>query len=559
MTNTEKERHADPTPQVFYTCSGQGLKRLAAAGLAWLEQHHEMVNALNVFPVPDGDTGTNMLLTLRSAYREIADNPNDHAGQIASLLYNGALLGARGNSGVILSQLLRGFANGVEDEPAFDAGGMIRAFQEAVRIAYGAVQEPVEGTILTVAREMAEEAVLADQDTKDLYEILRRIVVRAHDSVSRTPELLDVLREAGVVDAGGMGLAYILEGMLRHLNGEPLEVSDVLGEELHLQHTLEPGESAYPYDVQFILKGQRLNIASIRADIEKMGDSTLVVGDANTIKVHVHVEDPGVPLSYGATLGTLSDVIVENMQEQYQEWAMAHGEAHAAQHIEKPTIQEGHIAVITVAPGNGLERIFYSLGAAHVIPGGQTMNPSTEQFVNAIGTIPTNRIILLPNNKNILMAAEAAAELSSGKEVVVIPTRTIPQGITALLTLDPEGELSDVAAAMSDMMNEVETGEVTTATRNAKVDGIKIKKGQIIGLHNDRMCVAGDDLEGVVIDLLEAMGTPNHELITLYYGIDVTRKEAEALAERLADVFHDQELEIKEGGQAHYFYIMSVE
>jgi len=555
MADSKRGARAAQAPQAFYTCSGQGLKRLIAAALTWLERHHEMVNALNVFPVPDGDTGTNMLLTLRSAYREIVSNPNDHAGQIAGLLYNGALLGARGNSGVILSQLLRGFANVIEDEQVFDAGGMSRGFQEAVRIAYGAVQEPVEGTMLTVAREVAEEADLAVRDTEDLHEIMKRIVARAHDSVSRTPEMLDVLREAGVVDAGGMGLAYILEGMLRHLDGDALEVPEALSEELHLKHTLEPGESGYPYDVQFILKGQRLNVANIRADIEGMGDSTLVVGDANTIKVHVHVEDPGVPLSYGATLGTLSDIVVENMQEQYQEWAMAH----AAQHAQKPTVKEGQVAAITVACGDGLEAIFYSLGAAHVIPGGQTMNPSTEEFVNAIDSIPTNRIIVLPNNKNILMAAEAAAGLSQEKEVVVVPTRTIPQGIAALLTLDPDGELGDVAAAMNNLMDEVETGEVTTATRSAKVDGVKVKKGQIIGLHNDRMCVAGDVLEDVIVALLEAMGTVDRELITLYHGMDVTRKEAEALADHLTGVFPDQEIEVKEGGQAHYFYIMSVE
>ena len=559
MTDMEKEAHPTPDPKTFLTCNGQGLKRLTAAGLAWLEQHHEMVNALNVFPVPDGDTGTNMLLTLRSAYREIANNPDDHAGRIAALLYNGALLGARGNSGVILSQLLRGFASGIEAEQAFSADGIVRGFQEAIRVAYGAVQSPVEGTILTVAREMAEAAEQAAQDTDDLRHIMTEVVARGHDSVSRTPELLDVLHEAGVVDAGGMGLAYMIEGMLRHLNGEPVEVSDVLDEEMHMQHAMDPGAPLYPYDVQFILKGERLSIAKIRADIESMGDSTLVVGDVNTIKVHVHVENPGVPLGYAAGLGMLSDVVVENMQEQYQEWALAHGQAHAARPVEKPTIKEGQIATITVAAGDGLESVFYSLGAAHVIPGGQTMNPSTEQFVNAIDSVPTSRIVLLPNNKNILMAAEAAAGLARHKEVIVVPTRTIPQGIAALLALNPEGELAEVAAAMVQMMGDIETGEITVATRSAKVDGVKIKEGQIIGLHNDRMCVAGDEMEKVIVALLNAMGTSERELITLYYGSGVTGKEAHALAEQLAGVFPDQEIEVKEGGQPHYFYIMSVE
>lgn len=562
MTDSAKESRTTRAPQAHYTCCGQGLRKLAAAGLTWLEHHHEAINALNVFPVPDGDTGTNMLLTMRSAYREISHTPDNHVGSIANQLYNGALLGARGNSGVILSQLLRGFAHAVEDEEAFDIQVMVRGFEQAVHFAYGAVQEPVEGTILSVAREVAEEAELVAKETRDMGQAMVRIVARAHDAVARTPEQLDVLREAGVVDSGGMGLAYILEGMLRYLEGEPLEVSEALGEELHLQSTVEPGELGYGYDVQFILKGQNLDIARIRSDIELMGDSTLVVGDANTIKVHVHVHNPGEPLAYGASLGILSDVVVENMQEQYQEFVMGRGEPHIPQAqppIQPPAIREGSIAAVTVAPGEGLARIFYSLGAAHVISGGQTMNPSTEEFVTAINSLPTDQIILLPNNKNILLAAEAAAGLSNSKTVIVIPTTTIPQGIAALLAMDPDGESSEVASMMTQAMGEVETGEVTIATRNAKIDNVRIRKGQFIGLHNDRMSVAGDGLEEVVVTLLQEMGATNHELITLYYGADVAQHDAEALVAQLALIFPYQEIEIKEGGQAHYFYIMSAE
>lgn len=553
--------------EVMRSCDGQALKRLAQAGLAWLEQNYETVNALNVFPVPDGDTGTNMLLTMRSACKEVADSDEVHVGRMAQKIYNGALMGARGNSGVILSQLWRGFARGLADEAWLDADGLVRGFEEAVNTAYQAVQEPVEGTMLTVAREAYEEAAQAVRQTTDLREVLERVVQRCHLSVQRTPELLDVLREAGVVDSGGMGLAYILEGMLRYLKGEemvPAGEAMVVEEATELQSALEPeDELGYGYDVQFLLKGQGLDVNRIRADIEAMGDSTLVVGDSELIKVHVHVHDPGVPLSYGAARGILQDVVVENMQEQYQEFvAHAGGPQQVTstpQAVEPPPIEEGAIAAVTVAPGDGLARIFYSLGAGKVISGGQTMNPSTKEIIEAIESLPTDKVIVLPNNKNIIMAAEQAMKQVNGKEVRVVPTHTIPQGIAALLALNPEGDLDQVTEAMKESSRMVETGEVTVSTRNAKVNGVKVRKGQIIGLHNDSLVVAGEDVNTVVLELLEKMGTGDFELITLYYGEDVSAEEAEALAERLEEIYPDHEIEVREGGQAHYFYILSVE
>jgi DAK2 domain fusion protein YloV len=548
------------------TCDGQGLKQAARAGLAWLEKHYEKVNALNVFPVPDGDTGTNMLLTMRSAWKEIANSEETHAARVAKLIYNGALMGARGNSGVILSQLWRGFSQGIENEETLDASALVLGLEEATRTAYRAVQEPVEGTILTVAREIAEEAALAVQADSDIRTILSRVVERGQRSVEQTPELLAVLREAGVVDAGGMGLALILEGMLRYLTGEPLDVAVEAASAVALQSALEPEDDlGYGYDVQFLLKGQDLDIDQVRQDIEAMGVSTLVVGDESLIKVHVHVHNPGVPLGYGAERGVLLDVVVENMQEQYQEFVQEGGprvieeQEQAASPITLPTVEPGTIAAVTVAPGEGLTRIFYSMGAAHVVPGGQTMNPSTEDFVEAINTLPTDKIVVLPNNKNILLSANAAAGLVNGKDVRVVPTTTIPQGLSALLSLDPTGDLDAVADSMKEVSEQVETGEVTTATRNVTLNGVKVRQGQVIGLHNDVLRVAGNEVNDVVVDLLREMGADQLELVSLYYGAGVNRRDAEALVGRLTELYPNHEIELQSGGQAHYFYILSAE
>ncbi len=548
--------------QEIFSCDGRHLKQLAQAGMAWLEQNYEAVNALNVFPVPDGDTGTNMLLTMRSALKEIADLDDSHIGHVAQKIYNGALMGARGNSGVILSQLWRGFARGVEKEKAIDATGLVHSFQEAVRMAYQAVQEPVEGTMLTVAREGAEEAEAAAAESRDLLYILDRVVTRCHQSVQRTPELLSVLAEAGVVDSGGMGLAYILEGMLKLVRGEPLTIAASAAGARGLQSALTPeDEEGYGYDVQYLLKGENLDVNRIRADLEAIGWSVLVVGDSNVVKVHVHVHNPGVPLQYGAEQGTLLDVVVENMQEQYEEFVTERGgpQMPAPLPFKMPEIAEGSIAAITVAPGDGLMRIFYSLGAGRVVSGGQTMNPSTQDFIEAIHSLPTDKIVILPNNKNIFMAAKQAAQAVNGKEVRVVETQTIPQGVSALLSLDPHGDLDEVVTAMQAATSLVETGEVTTSTRNAKIDGIKVRQGQVIGLHNDRLCVAGDDIHTVVLDLLKHMGAEELELITVYYGADVNPRDAQALIQQLTDLYPSHEIELREGGQPHYYYILSAE
>lgn len=560
--STRTKKSAAHTDKTLSCCDGQVFKQLVKAGLAWLDENHETVNALNVFPVPDGDTGTNMLLTMRSAWKEIAASDEKHIGRVAQRVYNGALMGARGNSGVILSQLLRGFARGLEQSALLDAAALARGFQEATRTAYQAVQEPVEGTMLTVAREASEEATLAAAETSNLRDILERVVQCGHESVQRTPELLAVLREAGVVDAGGMGLAFIVEGMLRYLDGESLAVEKAAASAAGLQSALAPtDELGYGYDVQFLLKGEEMDVDQIRADIEAMGESTLVVGDANLIKVHVHVHNPAIPLGYGAERGVLLDVVVENMQEQYQEFVDGEGGPHMTERapIAPPQIAEGSIAAVTVAPGDGLTQIFYSVGAGQVISGGQTMNPSTEEIAEAIKNLPTDKIVILPNNKNILLTAQQAVQLTNSKQVRVIPTTTIPQGIAALLALDPGGNLEEIAAAMKSASEMVETGEVTTATRNVTLEGIKVKQGQIIGLHNDILRVAGDDITEVVCDLLDTMGAGDLELITLYHGTDVSPRDAHTLVDHLLKIYPKHDIELRAGGQPHYFYIIGAE
>ncbi|MBN1119850.1 MAG: DAK2 domain-containing protein [Anaerolineae bacterium] len=548
------------------TCNGQDLKQLAQAGLAWLEQNYEMVNALNVFPVPDGDTGTNMLLTMRSAYEEIARIDEAHIGQIAQRLYTGALMGARGNSGVILSQLWRGFAKGIENRPTLDTKGLLNGLQEATRTAYQAVQEPVEGTMLTVAREVSEEAELICKETDDLMIVLDRIVTRGHESVQRTPHLLKVLADAGVVDSGGMGLMCILEGMLRYTRGEEL-VAEVPFEKRieDLHSALEPDdEEGYGYDVQYLIKGEGMNVEEIRSHIESLGWSAVIAGDESIIKVHVHVHNPGEAVGYGADQGVLLDVVVENMQEQYEEFVHERGGPTMGgqakeEAIEAPEIEAGTIAAVTVTPGNGLTRIFFSLGAGQVVAGGQTMNPSTKDLLEAINSLPTDKVIVLPNNKNIILSARQAAKQAEDKHVRVVETRTIPQGISALLSLDPYGDLDEISEAMKEAATYVQTGEITISTRNARIDGLKVKKGQVIGLHNDKLVVAGDSLDEVILGLLVKMEAQDMELITLYYGNDVKKHDAENLVSRLEELYPDHEIELRFGGQKHYFYILSVE
>jgi len=550
------------------TADGRILRTLVEAGRDWLDQHHALVNQLNVFPVPDGDTGTNMLMTMRNALKEAGAYDGTHAGQVAAKIAHGAMMGSRGNSGTILSQIWQGFAHALRDHATFDAELLAHALREASDTAYRGVIKPVEGTILTVAREAAEEAVAAYPTHRDLAELMDHVVLRAKDALARTPDMLPILQKAGVVDSGGSGLVFILEGMARSLRGESVEqitAAPVVVEDLATALAPED-ELGYGYDVQFIIAGRDLNVGVIRSAIDAMGWSTLVVGNEEAVKVHVHVHDPGIPLSYGIGLGALSDIVVENMQAQYQEYLRERtgqppAETVAAEEPPAPAfdLEADDIGVVAVASGDGLARVFRQLGATELVMGGQTNNPSTQEILDAIQRVPTKKIVLLPNNKNIILAAEQAARLATDQDVVIVPTRTMPQGISALLPYDPQGDLAETARAMDQAKDEVVTGEVTTATRSVELDGVEVSEGQIIGLVDGVLAVSGDSLEQVLRDVLAQMRADEHELVTLYYGNGIHRAEAEALVSALHESYDALEFEIVFGGQPHYHFILSAE
>jgi hypothetical protein len=557
---TESRRRTEKLLQV----DGQGFKRLIEASLAWLRYHQPAINALNVFPVPDGDTGTNMVLTMQSAWHEIEHSPEENVSHVAQSVAHGALMGARGNSGVILSQIWRGFARGLSGKKVFSGMDLPIAMRAASETAYKGVLKPVEGTILTVSRAVADAAEKAQYESDDLIHILDRMVTNAHEAVADTPNQLEVLKQAGVVDSGGQGLAVILEGMLRYMRGESVEADRVVEAAVDLKLKVPPdaavdaGDVAqgYSYDVQCIIQGRNLNVDEARVRIGEMGLSTLVVGDGETIKVHVHVPRPSVVLAYAETLGRLQDVVIEDMAAQYQQFLLGR----SAPPIQAPTnnLKPGDVATLAVAPGEGITRIFQSLGTTAIVPGGQTMNPSTQDFMQLLEAIPTDRALLLPNNSNVIMAARQAAELSQ-KQVLVVPTKTIPQGIAAMLAFNDQRDLETNAHAMETAAKHVKTGEVTRATRSVEFNGIKVEQGEIIGLLNDELTTAGSTVDEVVWLLLNQMDVENLEIVTLYHGNGLKAETAVTLGDAIREKYPHLEVEVVDGGQPHYDYIISAE
>lgn len=547
----------------WLTCDGRQLHKMAKAGLATLEHNRQAVNDLNVFPVPDGDTGTNMVLTMRAALKRLEGSDEKHVGKVAHELSQGALMGARGNSGVILSQIWRGLARGLKDQNIFSAEDLAEALLEASETAYKGVMRPVEGTILTVIREGAEEAVDAATKSRDLRFILARVVERCQQALDRTPDMLPVLKQAGVVDAGGQGLVHILEGMLGYVYGElPLIAGEVEIVDVTPQALAAPAEGLEnPYDVQFILFGDELDVMAVRTAIDTMGDSTVVVGDETTIKVHVHVKDPGVPISYGIGMGRIADVIVENMQMQMDEIiSMGRAEPSPPSEMSEPGIllEPGQIGVVAVAAGEGLADIYRSLGASGIVNGGQSNNPSTEEIFEVVQRLTTDRVIILPNNKNIILAAEAARDLSS-KEVAVVPTRSVPQAVSALLSLDRDGDLEETAEAMFEASNQVSSGEIAVATRSAQLHGVTVAEGEVIGVANGRLCASSSDVSDVLKCVLEEMDVEDRELVSVYYGQEVTETEADELAAQITALYPEAEIELLRGGQAVYQFILGAE
>ncbi len=538
----------------IWSCDGQEWRRMIQAAMLWFERHIQAVNALNVFPVPDGDTGTNMYLTLQAAWQEIANSTDASVAPIAQAIAHGALMGARGNSGVILSQLFRGMSQVLERVTEVDPTVFAQSLQQAATTAYKAVIRPVEGTILTVARHAARAGIEAAEGGADLTALLTLVVEATHRAVQETPSQLPVLAEAGVVDAGGQGFFFILQGMERYLRGEAV-VSDAPAAEMEMAHA-ESLEAEYGYDVQYILQGENLDVERIRADILAMGDSVLVVGDSKTIKVHVHTPEPGTPINYGVSKGSLSRVIIENMQEQYQDFVKKSQPAPAQP--PHPKAAPAPVAVVAVASGDGLKRVFESLGAAMIVYGGQTMNPSTEDWLKAIEQVDSPEILLLPNNGNVILTAQQAEGLAS-RRVRVVPTRTIPQGIGALLAFNNQVDVDANAQMMLEAAQLVQTGEVTRAVRSVTLDGLKVEQGQIIGLLNDKLVTANSSIEEVVQVLLREMRAEEMEIITLYYGDGTTEEQAQALADALKAEYPNQEIETVYGGQPHYAYLVSGE
>jgi DAK2 domain fusion protein YloV len=543
----------------IYWLTGQDLKTLAEAGMIWLKVNQQLVNSLNVFPVPDGDTGTNMLLTMQAAYNEIAHSDENNVGKVAHALAQGALMGARGNSGVILSQLWRGFARGMDNLESADGDTIIKALVECKNTAYKGVVRPVEGTILTVAKEVANTAeTLTGSDVN--AEWLEKLVKAADVAVQNTPEQLPILKQAGVVDSGGKGLFIILEGMYRKITGQPLDVAIAAVQPLgmmEMENTLEEIEPGQDYEVVVDFRpAQPLNLEKFYTDLSEIGTSIQVGEGDGMYRMHIHVplEKRYEPIDYTMTLGTITKIAMENLMAQMEE---RQGAARNTP-LELTPVEEGQIAVVVVSPGKGLSRIFASLGVNAVIEGGQTMNPSTEEILKSFEDLPTDKIIILPNNKNIILAAQNAAQLSV-KNVKVINSKTIPQGLNALLRLDPDGELDSVAAEMEAALSEVITGEITTATRSVVINDVDVAEGQVIALLDGKLVISCADLTEACLGLLTKAATDDRERITLFYGENISRAEVDHLVELIQNQYPNHEIEVHEGGQPHYQLIISIE
>ena len=547
--------------------TGKDFENMIAAGQAHLAQNAEYVNSLNVFPVPDGDTGTNMNLTFSSGAKAVKENPNTEIGKIGQTLSKGLLMGARGNSGVILSQLFRGFSKSIESKTEINTLEFAQAFQAGVDSAYKAIMKPVEGTILTVARESAEAGRNKAQTTNDIIEVMEEILAAAKVSLDHTPELLPVLKEVGVVDSGGQGLVYVYEGFLSSLTGEEIQVVeepnlDELVRAEHHRGAVHDAMSAEDIEFGFCTEimvrlGEGKNVDSefdydeFRNHLNEMGDSLLVIADDDIVKVHVHTERPGEVMNYGQKFGSLIRIKVDNMREQHA----------ALEHVETPSSKkttEKEMAVISVAAGSGVKDLFESMGVDYVIEGGQTMNPSTQDFLEAMEKVPAKNYILLPNNSNIFMAANQATEVSEANAVVV-ETKTIQQGINAMLAFNPEMALEEIKELMSEEIQYVTSGQITFAIRDTEINGLKIKKDDYMGIIDGDIKVANNDLETASLETIKKMLTEDSEIITLIYGEKSSEQLIQSLTDQLEEHYPDIEIETHEGGQPVYPLLISVE
>ncbi|HCZ1124623.1 TPA: fatty acid kinase catalytic subunit FakA [Staphylococcus aureus] len=528
-----------------------------------LSNNADLVDSLNVYPVPDGDTGTNMNLTMTSGREEVENNLSKNIGELGKTFSKGLLMGARGNSGVILSQLFRGFCKNIESESEINSKLLAESFQAGVETAYKAVMKPVEGTILTVAKDAAQAAIEKANSTEDCIELMEYIIVKANESLENTPNLLAVLKEVGVVDSGGKGLLCVYEGFLKALKGEKVEAKvakldkdEFVHDEHDFHGVINTEDIIYGYCTEMMVRFGKNKKAfdeqEFRQDMSQFGDSLLVINDEEIVKVHVHTEYPGKVFNYGQQYGELIKLKVENMREQHREVIRKE------QHTAKPKMETVETAIITISMGEGISEIFKSMGATHIISGGQTMNPSTEDIVKVIEQSKCKRAIILPNNKNILMASEQAASIVDA-EAVVIPTKSIPQGISALFQYDVDATLEENKAQMADSVNNVKSGSLTYAVRDTKIDGVEIKKDAFMGLIEDKIVSSKSDQLTTVTELLNEMLAEDSEILTVIIGQDAEQAVTDNMINWIEERYPDVEVEVQEGGQPIYQYFFSVE
>jgi DAK2 domain fusion protein YloV len=538
------------------------LKQALLGSLAWLAAHQEEINRLNVFPVPDGDTGTNMLLTLQSAVEDIKESQASEVSKIARIAAHGSLMGARGNSGVILSQIFRGFGNAVQQKTELEPADLAEAFEEAANAAYRAVIKPTEGTILSVAREAGRSAVAAAQEPgATATTVIKAASAGARAAVEKTPSQLKILQEAGVVDAGGYGLQIMLEGMLRSVEEIDTDLAVLPAPPAAAQAALELPEEGWGYCTEFLIRGRGLDVERLRSEIAALGNSALVVGEPELVKVHVHTDDPPRVIALASSYGQLDRLSVGDMSSQHRRLRQQADEAGA----EAPGVTAGPerarpngVGLVAVVSGPGLVEIFQGLGADATVEGGQTMNPSTQDMLGAVESVPYDEVVLLPNNRNVVLAAAQVPGLSA-KTVHVIPTESVPQGIAALVAFNPERAGDENVELMGEAARHVQTIEVTHAVRDTRSNGLRVRKGDVIALINDKLKHAGGDYGSVIRAALDGIGAANYELVTIYRGQQATDSEAKRLSEAIRGSFPGLEVELQAGGQEHYPFILSVE
>lgn len=535
---------------------GKMLRDMFVSGANNLQNHKELVDKLNVFPVPDGDTGTNMSLTISYAMKELAKVENDSITEIGKSLSKGSLMGARGNSGVILSQIIRGFSKSIEGKEQISTEDLAKAFKNGSDTAYKAVIKPIEGTILTVVRESGEYAIKAAKKEKDLLKFLEMVIDEANKSLETTPELLKNLKEAGVVDSGGKGLVLIYEGMYEALKGNPIKAKDLndsnVSEVKQAGTSINTEDIKFCYCTEFILESNSISDTEIRDIMLKYGDSLAVVGDEGIIKVHVHTNDPGLVLQDALKHGQLVTIKIENMKLQHENILVGDTDEIAQ------SVEEKEYGFIATSMGEGLAKIFKDFGVDYIIEGGQTMNPSTEDFMKAIDSINAKNIFIFPNNSNIIMAANQAKELSD-KNIIVIPTKNTPQGFTALVNFNADASVEENEQALMESLTMVKSGQVTFAVRDTVMNDVEVKEGNIIGIAESKLMDAGDRVDEITTSLVEKLVDEDSAIITLFYGEDVTEEDANNLRDELEEKFEDLDIELYYGGQPLYYYLISVE